>query len=253
MSTAGAARGAGPERAWHPDLGDASSEVTLDREESAHLVRVRRVAGGDDVVVFDGRGTLRAGVLVVADPRAARVRLGDAYPAREPLRALEVRASLPEPARADDLVAALAELGVARLTPLVCARTPPGRDGLLERRAARFERAAREALKVNGLAHALQVGTSPVPFLEALEGEGWLLDTEPGLPLLGACVAGAEAGPAVLWVGPEGGFHDDELAAAYAAGRTRASLGGAALRTGTAALVASGVVLATPGRQRESP
>ena len=143
-------------------------------------------------------------------------------------------------------MAALAELGVTRLTALTCARTPPGRDGLLARRGERFARAAREALKVNGLAVAMEVGAAPVPFLEALEGPGWLLDTAPDLPLLGACVGARPPGPVALWVGPEGGFAEAELAAAHAAGLVRASLGGGALRTGTAAVVAAGLVLATP-------
>lgn len=245
MSTAGDAGGAGPERAWCEALPANGTDVVLDREESGHLVRVRRVGEGDDVVLFDGRGALRRGRLVGADARAARVHVLGPYPARHPVRDLEVRASLPEPSRADDLVAALAELGVRRFVALACRRTPPGRDDLLRRRLARFARAAREALKVNGLAQALEVHPEPRPFAAALEGRGWLLDTAPGLPPLGACVAAATAGPLVLWVGPEGGFAPDEREAAHAAGLGLASLGGAALRTATAAVAAAAVVLAS--------
>jgi len=113
----------------------------------------------------------------------------------------------------------------------------------------RFARAAREALKVNGLAQALEVHPGPVRFEEALAGRGWLLDTAPGLPPLAACAVAAPSGPLVLWVGPEGGFAPEEREAAHAAGLGVASLGGAALRTATAAAAAAAVVLAAgPGR-----
>ena len=55
MATAGDRRGPGPERAYVCPLPPAG-EVRLGPEESRHLVRVRRVAAGSEVVLFDGRG-----------------------------------------------------------------------------------------------------------------------------------------------------------------------------------------------------
>ena len=107
MATSGDKRGAGPERAYAPEL-PAAGEVVLDAEESAHLVRVRRVEAGAEVALFDGRGATRRARLLTADPRAARlVVLGEGAD-RAPRRALIVAASIPEPARADELVEALA-------------------------------------------------------------------------------------------------------------------------------------------------
>src|SRR5262245_27595219 len=138
MATRGAARGPGPERAWHAPL-PAAGPVTLCADESAHLVRVRRVRAGDPVVLFDGTGTTRAGRLVAADPRAAVVMVeGDAED-REPSRRITLAVSPPEPGRADELVQSLAWLGVSRLVPLVCERTPRGRDDLVSRRRTRWE------------------------------------------------------------------------------------------------------------------
>ncbi len=249
MSTAGDRAGAGPERAYGAPLPPPGGELLLDRDESAHLVRVRRVAAGEEVVVFDGCGGLVRATLCEADPRGARVRVLAPYPARAPVRPVEVRASLPEPARADDLVATLAELGVVRLVAIRCARTPEGRGDLLRRREARFARAAREALKVNGVARPLEIVPTERAFADALEGVGWLLDTAPDCPPLGPPAVEAGPGLRVLWVGPEGGFTDGERALARAAGIPFASLGGAVLRASTAAAVAAAVLLAAgPGR-----
>ena len=93
-------------------------------------------------------------------------------------------------------------------------------------------------------------GVVVMDYIAPAEGRGWLLDTAPGLPALGACVAAAPAGPLVLWVGPEGGFAPDEREAAHAAGLGLASLGGAALRTATAAVAAAAVVLASAPASR---
>ena len=45
-----------PPRFFAPDLGAGTDLVTLSREEARHLTRVLRLAAGDTVTVFDGRG-----------------------------------------------------------------------------------------------------------------------------------------------------------------------------------------------------
>ena len=240
MATAADRRGPGPERAFAPDL-PTTGDVVLDKEESAHLVRVRRVREGDDVVLFDARGATRQGRLITADAKAAVVTVVGEAPARAPGRRVRLAVSLPEPARADALVATAAELGVAVLQPMTCARTDPGRAALAERRAAKWARAAREALKVNGLAYALEIPT-PVAFEALLAEPALLLDPDPTAPPLRDMLGEADPTPWLL-IGPEGGFTDAELDTASTAGVATARLGGPALRTATAALVAAAAAL----------
>lgn len=238
MATAGGARGSGPERAFAPEL-PATGAVTLDAEESSHLVRSRRVRVGEAVVLFDGRGTTRIGSLRKADGRAAVVEVEGDYPARAPARRVRLAVSLPEAGRADRLVGALAELGVETLAPLVCERTPPGRGDLAARRTQRWERLAREAAKVNGAARVLAFH-SPLAFAEALREVAVLLDPDPGLPPLLDVVPAR--GPPWILIGPEGGFSGAELAAARAAGCAAARLGNLVLRTETAAVAAAAIL-----------
>jgi 16S rRNA (uracil1498-N3)-methyltransferase len=246
MATAGATRGAGPERAYHRPL-PAAGVVRLSADESRHLVRVRRVAVGDEVVLFDGAGGTRAGRLVAAGRDGADVEIVGSSPDREPSREVVVATAWPEGARADDLVATLAELGVARLVPLFTARAQADVAARVDRRRDRYVRLAVEAAKVNGRSRLLDVG-APAPLAAVLVARGdavaVLLDTDPSLPALSTVLGGARR--VVLVVGPEGGFTPAEVEEAARAGVVRASLGACALRTETACLAAAAIALSAP-------
>ncbi len=239
MATAGGARGSGPERAWAATLPDGG-EVVLDGDESSHLVRSRRAQEGDDVVLFDGAGTSCLARLERADPRAAGLRIVGPYPDRSPTLRVRVAVSLPEMGRADRMVQALAELGVAELAPLVSARTPAGRAEQAVRRTPRWAKLAREACKVNGCARALVVG-EPIAFAAALADGALLLDPDPAATALLA-LAPQDATRWIL-VGPEGGFTPAEMASAAEACATVARIGSTALRIETAAIAAAAILL----------
>lgn len=257
MATAGGARGPGPERAFARPL-PAAGPVRLDAEESHHLVRVRRAREGDPVVLFDGKGETRLARLAVADPKGASLEIEGPYPDREPSRRVTVLCALPAAGRADDLVSALAEMGVSRLVPLICARSGPDAAEAAGRRRERFERIAREAAKVNGRSRILDVGPAlaPLPALAEWRTGGRdvtavLLDTDPSLPDLAARVDDAVS--CALFVGPEGGFTDAEVASLKEADVVAASLGACALRTETAAFAAAAIALGVgTGRGRVS-
>jgi 16S rRNA (uracil1498-N3)-methyltransferase len=263
VATAGEGRGAGPERAFCDPL-PASGTVRLSVEEGRHLVRVRRVRPGDAVVLFDGRGRNVLGRLL--DDRAGKdegpaIALEGDVPAREPRRDVAVAVAFPGAGRADDLVFALAELGVDLLVPLETARAEGDAKELLARRIGRFTKIAREAAKVNGRAHLLRIGAAcaladllsrarPEASEAAAPPSGRrpaeryapvLLDTDPALPALPAALSAA-ASPLLL-VGPEGGFTDEEVRACRGAGVPGASLGTCALRTEIAAVAAAAVAL----------
>jgi 16S rRNA (uracil1498-N3)-methyltransferase len=249
MASRGDARGGGPERAYHATLPETGS-VRLDREEAHHLVRVRRVRAGEEVVLFDGRGGSKRGRLLDADAGGATVEVLAPYPDREPRRAVTVACALPASGRADDLVVALAELGVSRLVPLACRRGAADAADAAKRRHERFERLVREAAKVNGRSRFLSIEDVRAP-RDAVGVPGRrpfadlcvLLDTDPALPRLPAALGDATA-PCLLLVGPEGGFTDEEAAEVRGAGARLASLGTCVLRTETAAVAAASVALA---------
>jgi 16S rRNA (uracil1498-N3)-methyltransferase len=249
-----------PPDAFAPD----GASVTLGREETLHLRNVLRLRAGDEAFVFDGVG--REYACIVGDvATAGRMRVETST--------LEVRAQV-EPERAEsplDLTLALAllkgekfdlvvqkatELGVWRIVPVETKRADVrlreragGREAT--DRVARWRRLALEAAKQSGRARLPEV-CAPVPFQTLLEEETAagagearrLFFTERGGRGLVETVGAWTARPAKLTalVGAEGGWDDEEIARASAAGWLAVTFGGRVLRAETAAIVVTGLL-----------
>jgi 16S rRNA (uracil1498-N3)-methyltransferase len=161
-----------------------------------------------------------------------------------------IASAVPGPSRLDDLVTALAELGVATWVPLACERSDRGALDGLARRRDRVARLVREAAQGSGRSRFLDVA-EPVTLAEALTRPGgrgaFLLDPDPQAPrLVDLLRSSRDEADMLLLVGPEGGFTEAELQAALGAGVRPASLGACALRTELAAIVAAGIAVASP-------
>src|SRR6185503_10318679 len=61
-------------RFYIPEVDAASAQFDLPDDEAAHLVRVLRLAAGDEIEVFDGRGGAWKANVVRADKHSATVR-----------------------------------------------------------------------------------------------------------------------------------------------------------------------------------
>jgi 16S rRNA (uracil1498-N3)-methyltransferase len=249
-----------PPDAFAPD----GASVALAREETLHLRNVLRLRAGDEAFVFDGEG--REYACIVGDvATAGRVRAAETA-------TLEVRAQV-EPQRPEsplDLTLGLAllkgekfdlvvqkatELGVWRIVPVETKRadvrlsTRAGREAT--ERVARWRRLALEAAKQSGRARLPEV-CAPVPFETLLEEETLagagearrLFFTERGGRGLVETIGAWPERPAKLiaLVGAEGGWDDEEIARAVAAGWLAVTFGGRVLRAETAAIVVAGLL-----------
>ncbi|MFN7812497.1 MAG: RsmE family RNA methyltransferase [Planctomycetia bacterium] len=204
-------------------------------DEARHLARVLRASVGDEVRLFCGDGVEWPARIVRIGRDAIDLETGPAIsdpPRSGPTRTIAV--ALPKGERQKWLVEKLTELGVDRLVPLETVR------GVAEATAAaraRLERSVIEACKQCGRNRLLEIAAPrSVATLVAGAAPGIrIVVADPrGGPLAAALVA---ADPEVIGlVGPEGGFTDEELAAADSAGAVRASLGPHVLRVETAAV-----------------
>ena len=214
-------------------------------DEHHHLARVLRARPGDAITLFDGAGTeLRARVVRVgraetelAADEAANAAVDDARVARVAGAPLVLLTAVPRGGRMDFLVQKCSELGVARIIPVITARSVarPEPD-----RRARWEKIAREA--------ARQCGRADVPVVDppialagalvapALPARRLVLSPDPGGQSLRATLP--ERAPTAILIGPEGGLSEAEAEAARAAGFVSVSLGPLILRVETAAVVA---------------
>lgn len=208
--------------------------AVLTGDEARHLARVMRCAVGDEVVVFDGRGSSwRARVATIGRDEVGLELGATVTGSCVPSVPLTLAVALPKGERQKWLVEKLTELGVARLVPLTTTR------GVAEATPAAVERLARgviEACKQCGRDTLMEIPPPrSVAEIARDPGDGARLvvadrDGGPFEP------ATAEGRPIIAVVGPEGGLTPEELATLEAAGGRRVPLGPHVLRVETAAI-----------------
>jgi 16S rRNA (uracil1498-N3)-methyltransferase len=217
-----------------PPSGD---RAVLAGDEARHLSRVLRGQPGDEVVVFAGTGVEWPARIVRVARDEVELTLGAPRP--EPPRArprITLAVALPKGERQKWLVEKLTELGVDRLVPLVTTR------GVAEATAAargRLERGVIEACKQCGRNRLMEIGapqTIAAVLSEVAAAGGRAVLADPSAPPLDAVALAAVGREIVGLVGPEGGFTNDEIAAAEREGAVRAGLGSHVLRVETAAI-----------------
>ncbi|MDB5306016.1 MAG: rsmE [Gemmataceae bacterium] len=216
-------------------------EFILVGPEAHHLAVVRRFSPGDRVTLFNGDGHEYPAEIVSADRKHAVLTvLPGVLADRELPFRVEVATAMPKGDRGDFLVEKLTELGVGRFTPLQTARTVVQPK---ESRLDKLQHAVVEASKQCGRNVLMRIGplTPWAAFAPAVDLPGVRAILHPGdtkttLLVADLPVARIRSGGVVFAVGPEGGFNDEEAAAAEAAGWVRVSLGPRVLRVETAAV-----------------
>lgn len=212
----------------------AAGLVPLGKDEAVHATRVMRIGVGDSVILFDGQGR-EASAVVASAGRNDCVCASEGAIAidREPDRRIEMGVALPKPDRARELVERLTEIGVARLTPIVAARTQrPPSDSLLEK----LRRAVIEACKQSGR-NQLMLIDDPVSSGDYFSAtfDGIRLIAHPTDSPIEWTIGERQA--VSVAVGPEGGWTDEEVQLASERGFARVDLGQRIYRIETAAVV----------------
>lgn len=214
--------------------------VVMGQAEAHHMRDVLRLKPGAEVEVFDAEGWVGKGRLLEVGQEVAVEIEGAAQPPAG--MELTIAAAVPKGQRADWMVEKLAELGVARFVPLATARSvvhPEGR-GKLER----WRRLATQAARQSGsgvmrIDELTRLADAVAAWREQGVG-GWCCATEIDGVGLGSITP---AGAGWCFVGPEGGWAEDEIARMRAAGLTGVRLTVSILRIETAAIVAAAGLL----------
>jgi 16S rRNA (uracil1498-N3)-methyltransferase len=210
--------------------------LELPSGEAHHLLKVLRGGRGDLIEVVDVAGRLFA----------AELREGGEAVVLEELATPDVAdtevslyQAVPKGGRMDLVVEKATEIGATRIVPLLTRR---GIVNPRESKVGRWRRVAEAAARQSLRLEVPQV-LDPMPFAEAvvLVGEkGVLLHHGPDVPPVEVVVGS----PAGLFVGPEGGWSEDEVRLAGDAGMPLGSMGPYRLRSETAGIVAVARALA---------
>lgn len=207
--------------------------LRLDPAASHHLLRVLRTPRGAPVGLRDEGGRVAEGRLVEVDGGVAVILAGPASAPPPPPRR-ELLLGLPKAALAEEAVQLGTEAGLQRIVGLRAERSPrpePRADRLLRIAESAARQCGRPDLPELRLVDAL-------PTALALFGEGARFVATPG-----AGGVSPVAGPAILAVGPEGGWSEGEQAQLEAAGFEPLGLGPWILRAPTAVAVGLGRLL----------
>src|SRR3954454_2119267 len=213
----------------------AGATVALSRDEQhhAHVVRVRE---GEEVEVFDGRGAS-----FVAKYTSDGLQIVSAAPDREARVAIHLAMSIINLDKFDIVLQKATELGVRSIVPLVTDRVEI-RAERYRGKAERWRKIVFEAVKQSGRS-LIPVIEEPAAFEEVVKRDGLKIvfdaDSEPATWQPGNA--------ATLFIGPEGGWSENELLLAREHGCVFARLGIRRLRAETAAIVATALVAARCG------
>ncbi len=226
-----------------PEAARSGVVVALPEDEAAHVTRVLRLALGDALRVFNGRGGEWHATICARSRAGVSVELAEpAAPSLEPRIRYTLALAALKGDGTDEAIRDGVMMGVAEVRPFVSARTIVSATAL--ERAHRVERWRRVAVSA-----AKQCGRAVVPPIAdvrdlatvlaepSVHPRILLVEPEVRRPLPGLADVPAPA-EVILAIGPEGGWTAEEVGAAESAGWLLVSLGGRTLRAANAPLAA---------------
>jgi len=220
----------------------SETELTLDEDNSRHIVQVLRMQPGDGLRLTDGRGNLLTAVITEDHKKKCRVRIGSVVRQPPSERKVTVAISLLKNAsRFEWFLEKATEIGVSGIVPLLCERT--------EKQHARIDRL--RSILVSAMLQSQQAWVpempEPVAFSELLgrpQAGGRYIAHCLEAPRPTASLAewrnrGDDRASQLILIGPEGDFSPKEIEAALENGFLPVTLGDNRLRTETAGVVAA--------------
>ena len=223
-------------------------QVSLQGEVAHRLSRVLRLSPGDQVLLLDGSGNEYQVRLSAFDKdnvqgRVEAVKRG----AGEPATKITLYQGLLKGEKFQWVLQKGTELGISAFVPMNCARSiaHPG-ERWTTSKLRRWEKIICEAAEQSGRSILPRL-YDPVSFGDAccnMAGNGisiipWEEETSRGLR---AVLGGGKPAHVNLFIGPEGGFEETEIAGAVGCGISPVTLGKRILRAETAGLVAAAAI-----------
>lgn len=215
--------------------------IELDEPTSRHIVQVLRMESGEAVRLSNGSGTLTDAVIVNNHKKHCSLKVETVFQESRQSHHCMAVSPLKNQSRFEWFLEKAAELGIARIVPLICQRT--------EKSQVKMERM--QQILISAMLQSQQAFMpqldAPVKFGDWINtewiGTKWIAHCATGekTELTQAITRNSENSPFVLLIGPEGDFSEAEIQAAQTMRYQPVSLGSTRLRTETAAL--TGAVL----------
>lgn len=226
-------------------------QVILTGHQAHQIRNVLRMGTGDLIIVLDNTGSEYTVLLTeIARQQIVGEVIDKQHAQGEPYTQITLYQSLLAREKFEWVLQKCTEVGVTRFVPMVTERSLVQRkDTITARRLCRWQRIITEAAEQSGRGLIPQL-EGPVNFDIAVSGLGdfdrcLIGSAQPDSLSLKKVLQAGKTEPVAIavFIGPEGGFTDNEMQLARAKGVTPISLGPRILRTETAAVVTSALIL----------
>jgi 16S rRNA (uracil1498-N3)-methyltransferase len=222
---------------YNPDLTKETTQITFDKIESKHIVRVLRKKEDAILHITNGKGFLFDAKIIIASDKKCVAEIIEIQEKPKPWNYYLHIAIAPTKNndRIEWFLEKATEIGIDEITPIICSNS--------ERRIVkldRFEKIIQSAMK-QSLKFTLPKINEPVKFNDFInqdfEGTFCIAHCEEQDKNLLKSVVNPSEKTTIL-IGPEGDFSSQEITKALEKNSIPISLGESRLRTETAALVA---------------
>lgn len=216
-----------------------------------HIRNVLRMKPGDDVRVSDGNGSVFLCCISAYEEKTAVLDiLRELDPDTELPSKIFLFQGLPKGDKMDLIVQKAVELGVYSVIPFAAKRSIVKLDDKkAQKRQQRWQAIAKGAAEQSGRSLIPEIGRVQT-FAEALEAASALdvvlipYELEKGIVRTTQLLENITPGQSVgIFIGPEGGFEEEEVARAKAAGAEPVTLGKRILRTETAGMAILSILM----------
>ena len=216
--------------------------INLDPQQLHYLLRVLRLKNGDRFIALDGAGN--SWIAEIEDKSANIIELINLN--TELSVSLGLITALPKGSGYEQVVRCCTELGVSTFIPVISDRTilKPSVNKVQRWRKIAIEAAEQSERQI------VPIVFEPVKFTAAINNiqpnqDKYICVARGEIPTLWHCLKNSNPSSIVIATGCEGGWTDEEIAKAIAAGFQPVSLGDRILRAVTAPIVVSSLVMAT--------
>ena len=222
--------------------------VMLEGENARHIGNVLRAKPGDIITVCDGHGRDYECEITDITKKSVTARIIDIFTNdNEPDIKITLYQGLPKADKMELVIQKCIEIGVDRIVPVKTEHTVVKLDGKEDKKLARWNKIAEAAAKQCGRGK-IPVVDNIMSFKDAVDESTGLdgavipyeKESENSLKTFAKSFKGKSIG---VFIGPEGGFSNDEVEYALNNGVISVTLGKRILRTETAGLVTAVILL----------
>jgi len=218
---------------------------SMDKEQAHYVAAVRRFNEGDEIMIFDGLGNSYKAQITKSSKESIEGKiLSSSY--KMPDFSINIYTAIPKGDRFEWLIEKAGELGIAAVFPINTKRSVnPLGSAFSKNKLERYEKISIAASSQCGRNDIMKVA-EPLEFKKACQKAAadkafinllaW--ESANGTSTIGTSATVPLTG-ANIFIGPEGGFENDEVEFAKSLGIKTISLGENILRVETAAVVAS--------------